>query len=332
MFRNREIKIECIFDAAATVVLSAAGFFVHPWAGVLLLVLGGALTLLHLKLGKRRYSEIAALAERIDRVLHMQDPVPIEEQEEGELAVLQSEIGKMTVRLKEQNDRLLADKTMLSDAIADLFHQMRTPLTSVNLLVSLLSEDDLPTEKRLRYLHELKQQLTRIQWITETLLKLSKLDANAVRFTPEPAPVKELIDLAAQPLLIPMELKGIEFTVEDGGAEITADRAWTAEALSNILKNDMEHTPEGGEIRVTAEETPLFTRITVRDTGAGFAPEDLPHIFERFYRGKNAADDSIGIGLALSREVIARQGGTIVAKNIDTGGAQFVITFYKAVL
>ena len=172
----------------------------------------------------------------------------------------------------------------------------------------------------------------RIQWITETLLKLSKLDAETVRFRPEPIAAKELIEQASGPLAIRMELKDIAFAIEDDGAVLSIDRAWTVEALSNILKNCMEHTPEGGRITVQTEESPVFCRITVRDTGAGFDPEDLGHIFERFYRGKNAADDSIGIGLALSREVIAAQGGTIVAKNADTGGAQFTITFYKTVL
>ena len=143
---------------------------------------------------------------------------------------------------------------------------------------------------------------------------------------------KEIIEQASEPLAIRMELKDIAFAIEDDGAVLSIDRAWTVEALSNILKNCMEHTPEGGKITARVEESPVFCRITISDTGTGFDPEDLAHIFERFYRGKNAADDSIGIGLALSREVIAAQGGTIVAKNADTGGAQFVITFYKAVL
>lgn len=332
MFRNRELKIEWIIDVALTVLLSAAGFFVHPLAGVLLLVLGGGLTALHLFLGRRRYARIEALSKSVDRVLHEQDRILITDSEEGELAILTAEIRKMTVRMKEQTEQLKDDKRLLSDAIADLFHQIRTPLTSMNLIVSLLSEDDLPMEKRLRYLHELKQQLMRIQWITETLLKLSKLDAETVRFRPEPIAAKELIEQASEPLAIRMELKDIAFAIEDDGAVLSVDRAWTVEALSNILKNCMEHTPEGGKITARAEESPVFCRITVSDSGTGFDPEDLAHIFERFYRGKNAADDSIGIGLALSREVIAAQGGTIVAKNADTSGAQFVITFYKAVL
>ncbi|MBQ2202187.1 MAG: sensor histidine kinase, partial [Clostridia bacterium] len=265
MFRNRELKIEWIIDAALTVLLSAAGFFVHPLAGVLLLVLGGGLTALHLFLGRRRYARIEALSKSVDRVLHEQDQILITDSEEGELAILTAEIRKMTVHMKEQTEQLKDDKRLLSDAIADLFHQIRTPLTSMNLIVSLLSEDDLPMEKRLRYLHELKQQLMRIQWITETLLKLSKLDAETVRFRPEPIAAKELIEQASEPLAIRMELMDIAFAIEDDGAVLSVDRAWTVEALSNILKNCMEHTPEGGKITARAEESPVFCRITISD-------------------------------------------------------------------
>ena len=227
MFRNREIRIEWIIDVAATALLAAAGFFVHPLCGVLLLVLGAGLTALHLYLGRRRYRVIAKLSERIDDVLHAAVPEPIEESDEGELAILSDEIRKMTVRLREQNDRLLADKRLLSDAIADLFHQMRTPLTAMNLTVTLLADETLPQEKRIRYLHELKQQLARMQWMTETLLKLSKLDANTVRFAPETLSVQTLIEQAAEPLLIPMELKELTYTADCGEAMLTADRAWT---------------------------------------------------------------------------------------------------------
>lgn len=331
MFRNRELKTECIIDAVLTVLLAVGGFFVQPLAGVLLLVLGGGLLALHLWLGRRRYARIDALSKSIDRVLHDEDRAKIADSEEGELAILTAEIRKMTVRLQEQNGKLKDEKRLLSDAIADLFHQIRTPLTSMNLLVSMLSEADLTSEQRLRYLHELRQQLSRIQWITETLLKLSKLDAETVRFHPEPVGAAALVEQAAESLRIRMELADIAFTVE-GDADLYVDRAWTVEALSNILKNCMEHTPEGGRISVTVEDSPVLSRVTIRDTGTGFEPEDLGHVFERFYRGKNAANDSIGIGLALSREVIASQNGTVVAKNAEAGGAQFVITFYKSIL
>ncbi len=332
MFRNRELKTECILDAILTAAASAAGFLLHPLAGILLFLLGSGLTVLHLLHGRKRYARIGALTKAIDRVLHEQDRILFAECEEGELAILTAEIRKMTERMKDQNEQLLADRRLLSDSIADLFHQIRTPLTSVNLLTSMLSEADLPAEKRTRYLRELKLQLSRIQWITETLLKLSKLDADAVIFRPEPVSARALLEEAAEPLRVRLELKNVALEVEGEEAELTVDRAWTEESILNILKNCMEHTPEGGRIRVQIQESAVLSRMTISDTGPGFAAEDLGHLFERFYRGRNAAADSIGIGLALSRGVIAGQGGTVTAKNAEGGGAQFVITFYKSVL
>ena len=115
-------------------------------------------------------------------------------------------------------------------------------------------------------------------------------------------------------------------------ASFAGDLPWTAEALGNILKNCMEHTPEGGTVTVTAEETPIFTRIVVRDTGPGFDPADIPHLFERFYRGSTAGSGSIGIGLAMSRMVIAAQNGTVTADNPTDGGARFTVRFYKSII
>lgn len=332
MFRNRDLKTECIIGIAATVVFAAVGFFLHPASGVLLLVLGGGLTTLYLLLARKRYRAIDALSKDVDRVLHGQDEILIRESEEGELAILQAQIRKMTVRLKEQSDSLLRDKRMLSDAIADLFHQIRTPLTAMNLLVSMLAEEDLPFERRLRYTRELKQQTERVQWITETLLKLSKLDAEAVRFQTETVRAEDLIRNALEPLNVALELKNVAVTVEANDAAFSVDRAWTVEAVSNLLKNCMEHTPSGGSITIEASETPLFSRLTVRDTGPGFSEGELGHVFERFYRGKNAASDSVGIGLALAREIVAGQNGTLTAKNADGGGAIFTVTFYRSVI
>ena len=141
----------------------------------------------------------------------------------------------------------------------------------------------------------------------------------------------ELIDRAAAPLSIPLELRGLQLAVSCSSESLTADPVWTAEAIGNLLKNSMEHTPPGGTITVTAEHTALYTAITVEDTGCGFDEADLPHLFERFYKGKNASASSYGIGLALARTIIAAQNGTIQAMNTGTG-AKFLIKFYHQVL
>ena len=332
LFRNGAFRREFMTCAVISVVCAAAAFFVRPLAAVPTAVCGAAFCTAHYLFSKKRYSDIALLSDTVDRILHGETAASISSSEEGELSVLASEIQKMTLRLKEQSDRLAAEKLGLTDAIADIFHQMRTPLTSMNLVVSLLSEPEVSDEKRLDLARQLRRQLERMQWQIETLLKMSKIDAGTAVFRPENISAADLISRAAEPLVIPMELRGISFEPDAGDARVDCDLSWTAEALGNIFKNCAEHTPEGGRITVRAAETPLYSEIVITDTGEGFDPEDIPHLFERFYKGKNASDQSIGIGLAFCRMVAAAQNGTVTAANAPGGGASFTVRFYKSVI
>lgn len=328
LLRNREIRNELLIGLGVTLALSAVGFFIHPFAGAMPLLLGLILCGVHLKFTARRYARIAELSESVDHVLHGEETLLIADADEGELSILYHELHKMTVRLKEQTDQLAADKVQLTDAIADIFHQIRTPLTSLTLGLTLLKAPELSYDRRVELTHDLIRQTERIRWLVETLLKLSKLDAGTAKFAMQSVPLKALFSRAVEPFSIAMELKGIAYHTSINDEQIECDPAWTTEAFGNLLKNAMEHTPSGGTVSVTAEETPLFTKIVVSDTGEGFEADDLPHLFERFYRGKNADPDSIGIGLALTREVLAAQNATITASNNTTGGARFTVRFY----
>ena len=325
-WNNPELRRELYLYGLMALVFLALGLL-FPSAAALL-GLGAALAGggLHWAFQHRRYKEIAALSRSIDRVLHGQEQL-LEDSAEGELAILRSEIRKMTLRLRESADLLQQDKTELSQALADISHQLRTPLTSMNLTVSLLpgaNEDG----QRLRLTRELKRSLERIDWLVETLLKLSKLDAGVVRFEPEPVTAAALTELAVRNLRIPMELREQRLVLALDDAALTVDPAWTAEALGNVLKNCVEHTPAGGTLTVAARQTPIFTEITVTDSGPGIDPADLPRLFERFYRGKDASEHSIGIGLALARQIVAAQNGVIQAANKPGGGARFTLRFY----
>lgn len=332
IIRNPELKRELLIDLAITIVAALIGFLICPICGILALAVGLLLSGAHIAFAVQRYRQMEALAQRLDRILHGQDRVLIEDAAEGELSILNSELQKMTTRLQEQANQLSEDKQQLTEAIQDIFHQIRTPLTSMNLLVSMLAEEDLPYDQRLSMTRELRRQLERVQWLVETLLKLSKIDAGTAQFRADPVSVAELIKTAAQPLRIPMELREQSFTVHTTGEHFMGDLNWTTEALGNILKNCMEHTPVSGTITVTAEETALFTEIVVEDNGPGISKADLPYLFDRFYKGEGSSDDSVGIGLALSRSIIAAQNGTIKAENAPTGGARFTIRFYKSVI
>ncbi|MBQ2061879.1 MAG: HAMP domain-containing histidine kinase [Oscillospiraceae bacterium] len=332
-WRNPDYRREWIVYLAVTAVLAAAGWaLASPLCAGLVALCGAALCLAHAVFTVRRYRDIAAVSRQMDAILHGQEVLRFDENDEGEMAILRSEVQKMTLRLKENADALQSDKKYLTRAMEDIFHQLRTPLTAMNLEASMLGAEDLPYERRLELTRELKKQLGHMGWLVETLLKMSQLDAGTVALRKDEISVRELVDKASAALAIPMELRGQELCVHVKDERFTGDLPWTAEALGNILKNCMEHTPEGGTVTLTAEETPIFTRLTVRDTGPGFVPEDIPHLFERFYRGAAAGEGSIGIGLAMSRMVIAAQDGTVTADNPAGGGARFTITFYKSVV
>ena len=330
--RNRAFFAEVILD----IILIAAGILAcrltswEPW------IIVGACGLLmlaaHVFFLRRRYAAIARLADRIDRILHGQEQALISESEEGELAVLSSEIRKMTVRLSEQASQLQEDKVFLAEAMEDVAHQLRTPLTSMGLVMQMLSKETLSSDRRMELMRDLRTNQEKISWLVETQLKLSKIDAGTAVFTPQTVAARTLLVQAVQPLAIPFELRGIGLVMKSDGSSLSVDPAWTQEAVANIVKNCMEHMKDGGKLRLTAQTTALYTEFLIEDSGEGFAEEDLPHIFERYYRGKNAAPDSIGIGLALSRMIITEQGGTVTAENRREGGARFVIRFYKSTL
>ncbi len=271
------------------------------------------------------------LNEDLDRLLQQGTPLPIDQYREGSLSILANQMEKITLRLTAAADRVQQEKRSLADSLADISHQLRTPMTSVQLALTLLRSPDLSTPRRMELTAELRGQLTRMDWLIETLLKLSKLDAGTIPLRPETVPAAEVVERAAAPLSIPMDVRSQRLYVSCQAETICCDPDWTAEALGNVLKNCMEHTPAGGSISVAVHETPLFTEITVEDTGEGFAPEDLPHLFERFYQGKNASAERYGIGLALARSLIAAQDGIIQAQN-GTQGAKFIIKFYKQII
>ena len=300
-------------------------------AGVILLLSGAALLAVFVFYTNMRYRHIANLNDYLVRVLSGAEAPEIGSQEEGELSILRTNIYKAATMLKAQNEQLANDKTQLAAALADISHQLKTPLTSMMVMNDLLM-DETDEVKREELLRTQSAQLDRMNWLIQTLLKLSKLDAGTIELKHERVSAKELLSEVLKPFEIQFELRGISYKQDTADITFNCDKNWTVEALANLIKNCMEHTPAGGTISVFAEETALSTDITIEDDGEGFETEDIPYLFERFYKGKNASKDSIGIGLAFSRMVIAGQNGTIAASNLPSGGACFKVRFYKSVI
>lgn len=328
LLKNKEVRGALLWQLSVAVIACSLCFWFDLRAGLTAVVLSMLLMMIYCIGTYKRYRRIASLAADVNHVLHGDSSIDFDNYSEGELSILHSEIYKMTVRLREQQQKLINDKKYLADSLADISHQIRTPLTSINLLVERLSASGLTDECRHQLTNELYGLLDRIDWLIITLLKISKLDAGTVQFNKETVSLEVLINKSCAPLLIPIELRGQELIIRAEGT-FYGDPAWTSEAVGNIVKNCMEHTPDGGKIEIEAAENALYSEIVIKDNGTGISPEDLPHIFERFYKGKDSDGKSFGIGLALSRMIIAGQKGTVKAENRKNTGAMFTLRFYK---
>lgn len=328
---NKELGWSVGALTAVGAVFTAVGFVRSPECGMLVLTSCAAALWIHMATEYYRYRRLQKFSQELGNLLLTGKPMAIRDYEEGELSILANQIQKLTLRLTEAAEQVRGEKTLLADSLADISHQLRTPLTAMNLTAALLRSQELGDRRRMELASELRQLLERTDWLVETLLKLSKLDAGTVTLASSHVTVRELVRRASEPLMVPMELRDQKLVRNCAQESFTGDPVWTAEALGNILKNAMEHTPDGGTITVSAQQTALYTAITVDDTGPGFKEEDIPHLFERFYRGADASPQSCGIGLALARTVIAAQNGTIRAMNTPSG-ARFVIKFYRQII
>lgn len=280
---------------------------------------------------KQRNRKIQELVDYIRKIEHGIYRIEIEENDEGELSRLQNELYKITVMLRESSELAGQQKKALADSVSDISHQLKTPLTSCLVLLDNLSESENMTEEtRRRFLSEITGQLTSVSWLVQVLLKLSRLDAGVVELKEEELSVSALIRGAVEKVGLLAEWKQIDIQVM-GEEEpfIKGDRHWLEEALVNLIKNAIEHSPEDSEIRIQVEDNQVYTCIHVRDFGSGISYEDQKHIFERFYRSADAGEDSVGIGLALAQEIMKRQNGYLTVESEPGQGTVFYMKFLK---
>ncbi len=270
LLRNKEIKIYLSMLAIILIAGTIACFIVDVAAGIIALASMLLLIAVSLYFTRWRYREIEKLSQYLNRLAGGAYSLDIEANDEGELSILKSEIYKATVTLREQAELLKKDKIFLADSISDISHQLKTPITSMYVMTDLLQDESLPPDKRLEFTDNIAKQLERLQWLVTSLLKLSKIDAGTIGFKKESVNVNALVHRAVEPLLIPIEAK--EQTLEINGdedAKFIGDFNWSAEALTNIIKNCMEHTPFGGRLLIEFSESPFFTLIKISDNGEG---------------------------------------------------------------
>ena len=280
---------------------------------------------------KKIYKKINNLSKYTNEILNDNYSMDIREYEEGDISNLKNDLYKMTIKLKEQNDISLNDKKRLSETLSDISHQLKTPLTSMYVINELLYEE-LEENKKNELLNRNQNSLERIEWLVTSILKISRLDSGMEVLKQENIKIIDLINKSLDQIKIPLELKNINVLVnckED--IKYKLDLSWTSEALINILKNAYEHTKKDGEIIINVIENPIYVEISITDNGCGISKEDLPHIFERFYKGKSNKE-SIGIGLNMALKIVNLQKGDITVTSKVNEGTTFKIRFYKNVI
>ena len=275
--------------------------------------------------------ELKEINEYIKEVNNKNNSLKIEDNKDGELSRLRNELYKTTVILREAAENSEEEKEKLSIAIADISHQLKTPLTSIRIMLDNISDNpDMPQEIREDFIQDISKQVEHMSSLVISLLKIAKFDAGTIKMENEEIDAKKLIDSVINNLAILIEIKEIEvITKIDEKAIFIADYKWQQEALTNILKNAIEHSQPKSNIYIIVENTSIFLKIKIKDEGQGIEQKDLKHIFERFYKAKNCNEDSIGIGLSLAKTIIEQNNGYIKATSEVGKGTLFEIKYIK---
>lgn len=293
-----------------------------------ILAVGIGLVLADLQSRQKRIEQLQRYMERLQRGDYRME---LEENGDDELSGLRNEVYRLTVLLKETAALAQQRRQALADSVTNISHQLKTPLTSMTILLdNLLEDEEMDEITRHRFLAEINRQLTGMSWLIATLLKLSRLEAGVAEFERKPVEVQKLVEECLSRLETAAEWKGITLETRlQPGAVLTVDENWTLEALCNIVKNAIEHSPSDSSVQIRASENDVYIEINVLDSGTGIPKEEREKLFQRFYRGSNAAEDSIGIGLALAKEVVEQQHGRIEIESEEGQGTLFSLKFMK---
>lgn len=286
--------------------------------------------LIYLLLKRKKEKQIEELITYLTLVQDQLALPELKEIKEGQLSILQSEIYKVVVLLREAYSREARQKKYMSDMLSDISHQIKTPIAAITIMADLLEASEVSETERLEYADKIDKQANRITWLIRNLLTLSQLEADVLEFKREQVDLGTLMCRLKESLEIMAEVKNVSLSMEfKSGIFICCDEHWTMEAFMNIVKNSIEHTPDGGFVKITAVQDNVATHIHVTDNGEGIGKEHLPHIFERFYKADNSSPNSIGIGLAMAKQIILKQNGTISATSEKGSGTDFYVKLFR---
>ena len=297
---------------------------------IIVLIFISLLLIVFFKYNSNKDKKLKEITKYIEEINNGNYRLDIDDNTEDELSILKNEVYKTTIMLKEIAENSVKDKVNLKDSLSDISHQLKTPLTSITIMIdNILDNPDMDKETRIDFINNIKRQIYNINFLINSLLKLSKLDANTVKFLNKEEKLENILNKAISNVSIISDLKNVKINMQGNTkSKVYCDAKWQIEAISNILKNAVEHSKEGGIVDIYFEENKIYAQIKIKDYGIGIDSEDLPHIFERFYKGKKSSPDSIGIGLALSKTIIENNNGMISVES-DKTGTKFIIKYFN---
>lgn len=297
---------------------------------IVLLIISIVIFLLIFFYDKKEKRELDKIIDYLKELNRGNYDLKIDLNSEGILSILKNEIYTTTVMLREMASREYLDKITLKENLANISHQLKTPLTSIAILVDNLCDEEVDKKTELEFLNDIKRQVDNINYLVIVLLKLSRFDANVITFKKDDINVKKLILECMKNLDVIREVKNINIHVSGANdVEFIGDYKWESEAISNIIKNAIEHTLNGKFIYISFKDKSLYTEIIIEDEGLGMSEKEKNRIFERFYKGSSTNSNNFGIGLSLAKEIITKDNGKIIVKSEVNKGTKFIIRYYK---
>ena len=317
------LSVLMVFFARSSPVTMLWGFFGVFILFALLLLLD----FLHNRYNDDLLEQITLL---IEALVEQQERQIFSEAEDTLTARLQHQLLKLRNILTAQNQMLAQEKEQIKTLISDISHQIKTPIAAANTFAELLSDGELSAEERTEYITTLQMSLGKLTFLTNSLIKMSRLESGIISLKPEKNSLNEIVLQAVKTVYAKAKEKGILITFEcDQAFEAVLDFNWTAEAISNVIDNAVKYTPQGGFVRLQITEYPSFLRLDISDSGVGIPEEEQAKIFGRFYRGKQSVGtDGVGIGLYLTREIINKQTGYMKVSS-DENGSTFSMFLRK---
>lgn len=280
---------------------------------------------------KSENKDLEVIIDYLEKINKHNYELKIEENEEGNLSILKNEIYKTAVYLNEQASKSQEEREKLKVFLSDISHQLKTPLTSINLMIdNILDNNNLSLEEKRKILFQIKHKIKHINSLILILLKLAKFDSNTIVFKRQNNDLLTIINEASINVAALADLKNIEININSNdNTNIYCDYKWEVEALTNIIKNCIEYSLENSKIDIFINNNNLYTKLIIKDYGKGMDKEEIKNIFKRFYKGNNSFNDSIGIGLSLAKNIIEKDNGLISVKSKKNNGTEFIIKYFK---